>query len=101
MRHNKIAILTVTCALLAFFFQACEKIVPATPAADEILDGPVDGLSAAESSVSWMVMSLLTRKYLLLQQASGLFLWQAAAVVAMPATGKGIPIYHTHTLWSN
>ncbi|MBP9882477.1 MAG: thiol oxidoreductase, partial [Chitinophagales bacterium] len=49
MRQNKIAILTVTCALLAFFFQACEKIVPATPAADEILDGPVDGLTTAES----------------------------------------------------
>ncbi len=49
MRNHHIAVLSVTCALLAFFFQACEKLVPATPAADAILDGPVEGLTTAES----------------------------------------------------
>lgn len=32
----------------ALFFQACEKITPAAPADDAILDGPVEGLTAAE-----------------------------------------------------
>ena len=49
MRSKRIAILLIPLAVLAFFFQACEKLIPATPAADEILDGPVDGLTTAES----------------------------------------------------
>ena len=45
--------ISVIC-LIVFFVAAvagCEKFLPKTPADDEILDGPVDGLSSAEKDV--------------------------------------------------
>ncbi|HUM45755.1 MAG TPA: di-heme oxidoredictase family protein [Chitinophagales bacterium] len=41
--------LMITIVLVITFFSACEKLVPSSPAKDELLDGPVEGLTAAQS----------------------------------------------------
>ena len=49
MSKNKIAL---GCFFfMAVLFTACEKILPQLPGDDEILDGPVEGLSAEQNSV--------------------------------------------------
>jgi len=45
--------ISVVCLIVAFVAAgvSCEKFLPKVPADDEILDGPVDGLSAAEKTI--------------------------------------------------
>ena len=45
---TKIKIISIICLFVSGIV-ACEKLVPGRPAADEILDGPVDGLSYEEN----------------------------------------------------
>ncbi|HEV8505841.1 MAG TPA: thiol oxidoreductase, partial [Chitinophagaceae bacterium] len=44
--------ISVICLIIALVVAAvsCEKFLPKAPADDEILDGPLDGLSAAEKA---------------------------------------------------
>ena len=45
---TKIKIISIICLFVSGFV-ACEKLAPGRPPADEILDGPVDGLSYEEN----------------------------------------------------
>src|SRR4030095_9549863 len=47
---KKILVISLIVALVAAFV-SCEKFLPKAPASDEILDGPVEGLSAAEKDI--------------------------------------------------
>lgn len=46
MKRKLLVMSVITCLVLAGI--ACNKMLPAAPADDEVLDGPVDGLTAAE-----------------------------------------------------
>lgn len=48
MQKATIKILLPLLVSAAFFYQSCEQITPAMPAADQVLDGPVEGLTTPE-----------------------------------------------------
>ncbi|MBC7912541.1 MAG: thiol oxidoreductase [Pyrinomonadaceae bacterium] len=51
MKKLKAVIFTFSAVLLLVYISSCEKIIPGAPEDDEILDGPVDGLTSEQKKL--------------------------------------------------